>query len=199
MRRSQRVAALLAVVTLLGACTLPGDEPSPGSDAEAAEPDASEPDAPAQDDAPQEPPGADDPDGDAPDATDPGGAPDEAQLCDADDRAGVEATITGQLEAFADDDLEAARAFASRRFQEATDLPTFRDVIVEGYPLLLDDAVATLGRCVRVEETVQVVVEVVTASDERDQLAYALRQEAGQWRIDGAVRLGAADPGGLEA
>ena len=99
-------------------------------------------------------------------------------------------TIAAQLDDFARGDFTAALTHATSAFQAGTDAEAFRTLIEAAYPLLLQDATATLALCTRRgPDTVEVGVEVTTADRVSAPFAYRLRLDDGRWAIDGAVRL----------
>jgi hypothetical protein len=99
-------------------------------------------------------------------------------------------TIAAQLDDFARGDFTAALTHATSAFQAGTDAEAFRTLIEAAYPLLLQDATATLALCTRRgPDTVEVGVEVTTADRVTAPFAYRLRLDDGRWAIDGAVRL----------
>ena len=115
------------------------------------------------------------------------GLPDD---CGPDVAAAVADTIAAQLDDFAQGDFTAALTHATSAFQAGTDAEAFRALIEAAYPLLLQDATATLALCTqRGPDTVEVGVEVTTADRVTAPFAYRLRLDDGRWAIDGAVRL----------
>lgn len=158
---SARSAALLAaLLVVLAGCTGPGRASDP-QDLSLEDPPASE----------SEP----DPHGEL--------ACDDATLED------IDATIGGQLEAFADDDYDAALSFTTEGFQEQFSADRLRGLIEEGFPLVADADGHSSSTCVEADGVAQLLV-AVTAGDEELELVYSLELEDGEWRIAGATPAG---------
>lgn len=111
-----------------------------------------------------------------------------AQPCDDEVVAAIDATIAGQLEAFAADDFEAAIGFASRSFRSGVDVVTFRSLILEAYPNLTDAAEHRSGACrITGEGVAEIRIEVTGEGGVRDDHRYLMVAEDGRWLIEAAV------------
>jgi hypothetical protein len=114
--------------------------------------------------------------------------------CDAEVVAAIDATIAGQLEAFAADDFEAAIGFASRSFRSGVDVASFRALIRESYPNLTDGAVHRSGACLMTTEGVaEIRIEVTGEGGVRDDHRYLMVAEDGRWLVAAAVTLDDGD------
>lgn len=185
-------AVLVAVVVVLLGCSSAEPDPSgvadPGDAAGEVQPAPTEPDAPTE------------PETDEPSETDEEsegsetpGTP-ETRPCDAEVVAAIDATITGQLAAFAADDFDAAIGFASRSFRAGVDVASFRALIRENYPNLVDDAVHRTGACsVTPAGIAEVRIEVTGASGTRDDHVYLMVEEGGRWLVEAAVTPDGSD------
>ncbi len=108
--------------------------------------------------------------------------------CDAEVVAAIDATIAGQLAAFAADDFEAAIGFASRSFRAGVDVASFRALILEAYPNLTDDAVHRSGACtITAEGVAEIRIEVTGEGGTRDDHRYLMVAEDGRWLVAAAV------------
>lgn len=107
--------------------------------------------------------------------------------CDDDTQAAIDATIDGQLAAFADADYDAALGFATERFRAGTTAEAFGEVIESDYPALRTASGHTSRVCVAQDGRAQLIVEV--EGDAPDELIYQMVEEGGEWRIDVAARV----------
>jgi len=114
--------------------------------------------------------------------------------CDEATRADLDATIDAQLEAFADDDYDAALALTTEGFQEQFNAERLRGIIEDGFPLVTEADGHTSETCVESEGVAQLLVSV-TAGDEELELVYSLESEEGEWRIAGAKPTGEGPAG----
>lgn len=172
------VAAAILTTLLLAAC---GGEPGlEGVDDDAARAPASA--APAD---PPPPPGAPTPPPAAP-------APDPVPPTDcADDvRDGVARTIDAQLAAFAEDDLAAAYALASRGFRGSVTLEQFEGIIRAEYSALLAVERHEVLECRSDGERAAVLVGLVDRAGTPSLLTYDLVREPEGWRVRGAAGAG---------
>ncbi len=139
----------------------------------ASEPDLAEPPEPVEPADPREPAEPSEP---------------AAQPCDDEVVAAIDATIAGQLEAFAADDFEAAIGFASRSFRKGVDVATFRALILEAYPNLTDAAEHRSGACrITGEGVAEIRIEVTGEGGVRDDHLYLMVAEDGRWLVEAAV------------
>lgn len=109
--------------------------------------------------------------------------------CDEGTQAAIDATIDGQLAAFAEGDYDAALGFATESFRAATTAEAFGQVIESDYPALITASGHTSGVCVAQGDQAQVVVEVEGPGAGADELVYRMAREAGEWRIMVAARV----------
>lgn len=119
--------------------------------------------------------------------TPPEGDPHGELACDEDTQAAIDATIDGQLAAFADGDYDTALGFATERFRAGTTAEAFGEVIESDYPALRTASGHTSRVCVAQDGRAQLIVEVEGAV--ADELIYQMAQEDGEWRIDVAARV----------
>lgn len=179
--------ALLCVTLLAFGCSAPDPSPNATSEGTSAPDRAEAPEVPDATEAPDVPPGA-------PDAP----QPPTPEACAAADLAAIDAVIAAQLDAFADDDWEAAFALASVEFRAGTDPDAFAALIEDSFPVIVDDAEHRSVAClVRRPGAAEVRVEVTAADGERADLVYLLVDEDG-WAIAGAVPLEASTPPSTE-
>ncbi len=181
-RREERalrsVTAMLAL-TLAAACgpsevAGPSDPPSVAESDAAPDPDGAPDAAPDPDAAPApEPP---------PDA----GRPPNA--CDSRTEAAIAATVSRQLDAFADGDIAGAYAMTSPFFRRLLDDDAFAVLIRDEYPELLGNDGHRTDECLAVGRRGSLIVGIRDGSREIV-LRYDLSEEADGWRIDGARRL----------
>jgi hypothetical protein len=178
----------LALVTLLSVVTLACADPtSPTassdmrSDAHADTPEAPPvgPFAPDGDGDPLEPPARPQP---APDLLRP-------DTCDAATEAGIGATVSAQLDAFARDDIVTAYGLTSASFRRTFDVGVFAQLIRRDYPYLLESSGHRLDECWAIGRRGYILVGVRVGPVETV-LRYDVSEEPGAgWRIDGAVAL----------
>ena len=109
--------------------------------------------------------------------------------CDAETQTAIDATIDGQLAAFADGDYGAALAFATEDFQAGTSAEAFAEVIESDYPLLRGASGHTSSVCVAEGDQAQLIVVIEGTDGASDELVYRMAQEAGEWRIAVAAHV----------
>jgi hypothetical protein len=131
----------------------------------------------------------------SPTASDPHGA----LVCSADDLAGIDTTVAGQLDALAAGDYQDALTFSSARFRSSTTPEAFGALIERDYAVMTDDARHTSGTCVRAGEAAQVLVVVTGASGTEQEFVYTLVREDGDWRVDVAGPAPETGTGPIEA
>lgn len=108
--------------------------------------------------------------------------------------AGVDATVAGQLAAFADGDIRAALGFASASFRASVTLTSFRAIIEEGYPEVAASTGHAILDCRSLDaENAQALVSVTGKDGTTARLGYRLVREPEGWRIDGASTLARAE------
>jgi len=169
-RRRRRVSALaLTIATIAGACSVPQGAPDPDG---VVIPPPVDRERPPRPDAQREA---------VPDPT----APEE---CPAEVAAAIGMTVSAQLDAFADDDLDAAYALTSLAFQAAYSTTEFETLIRSEYRELVGNLGHRLADCLVHDGTGLRVVGVRSATGELV-LRYELSESDGVWRIDGAGRL----------
>ncbi|CAN5860126.1 hypothetical protein BH23ACT10_BH23ACT10_25630 [soil metagenome] len=109
-----------------------------------------------------------------------------------DEAAELDAVITEQLDAFADDDWERALSLTSQRFlASGVDADGLRRIVTSGYPAAADAADHGVRGCVRDGDDAQVLITVTATDGATLDLIYLMTREDGQWRISGAVDHGA--------
>lgn len=180
-RTAGTVCSVLAVLALTVATGCGPAATEPPSGAPPARDTAPEPDAPpspAPPPSPELPPTPDPP----PDA----GRPPNA--CDAPTEAGIAATVSRQLDAFADADLAGAYATTSPFFRRFVDEEAFAALISDEYPELLDNDGHRTDGCLAVGRRGSLIVGVRDGGREVV-LRYDLSREEDGWLIDGARRL----------
>ncbi len=158
---------------------------------------AADDEAPARVAAPsQTAPNATAPNETAPNATAPNeNAPQDVQTCGVPTREAILTVVAGQLAAFAADDWEAARGFATSTFQQGVDAQMLEEIILEGYPIVAEALDARIGACVTSGVFAQAEIEVLGDGGRTQRLAYVLTFEDGAWRIAGAGEPGGGAPG----
>jgi hypothetical protein len=115
-------------------------------------------------------------------------------VCDDATASAIDATIGGQLAAFAADDFEGALDFASTGFRASIDVSSFRTLIQRDYPLVADATGHRSRECRQPDDTsAQVLVEVTGSSGLRGDLVYLLVAEEEGWRIAGASSMSRRD------
>jgi len=181
-RRTVTSTALLALVAVLAAAcadpvTEPAATPPPAASGGGGAPDAPEPGDTG--------PGRAGPENRVPDDLLAG-----PEVCVAAVAEQVLGTINTQLDDLARGDFAAALSQATTAFQAGTDAATFRALIEDSFPLLLEDATAELSTCVRRgPATVEAEVQVATGDRVRAPYVYRLRRDEGRWAIEAAARL----------
>ena len=183
------IAAVVVLALVVASCSNGTADEAAVDDREVA---VDEPEALAED------PGGSgaDPEGEAEDVTpDPDApAPSQPTPCDQGTRADIDATIGGQLAAFAADDYEGALGYASNAFRAGIDVAAFQAMIEREFTAVADASAHTIGACRSYRpDAVQAVVEVTAADLTRARMVYALVEEDGIWRISGAVIAGTPD------
>ncbi len=104
-------------------------------------------------------------------------------------QAEIEATITGQFDAFRADDFAGALEFATPQLQRFFQTPeNFRQMVTSGYPMVQNPAeVRFLERRGEGRDIFQ-VVQITDAAGFTHLLAYLMQQTDEGWRI-GAVQI----------
>lgn len=110
-----------------------------------------------------------------------------ARDCDDADRTELTAAVDGQLDAIVGRDWEQALAFATDGFRADIGPDQFRDIILEGFPVVADARARDVGRC-RVEDA-QATLEVTVEDRDgtRQPLLYLFEHDGEGWGIGGAV------------
>lgn len=108
--------------------------------------------------------------------------------CDASTAAAITATVSTQLDAFADDDVAGAYAMTSPFFRRFLDEAGFATLIRDEYPELLGNDGHRADECLVVGRRGSLIVGVRDGAREVV-LRYDLSEEEDGWRIDGARRL----------
>ena len=108
--------------------------------------------------------------------------------CDASTAAAITATVSTQLDAFADDDVAGAYAMTSPFFRRFLDEAGFATLIRDEYPELLGNDGHRADECLAVGRRGSLIVGVRSGTREVV-LRYDLSEEEDGWRIDGARRL----------
>ena len=111
-----------------------------------------------------------------------------ANACDASTAAAITATVSTQLDAFADDDIAGAYAVTSPFFRRFLDEAGFATLIRDEYPELLGNDGYRADECLAVGRRGSLIVGVRDGTREVV-LRYDLSEEEDGWRIDGARRL----------
>ncbi len=115
-----------------------------------------------------------------------GTAPSEVRTCDDSTREAILAAVTGQLEAFAEDDWAGALGFATDGFQATIGPDDLEAIIRSTYPIVAEASGARLGGCAVAGPAAQAEIEVVGDFGRTQRLGYLLSFEDGAWRIAGA-------------
>ena len=176
-RRAGRLGpAVTALSFTLAAGCGPAEVAAPSEPAPAPAPEQ------APDQAPEATPGPDLPRDPPVDA----GRPPNA--CDASTASAITATVSTQLDAFADDDIAGAYAVTSPFFRRFLDETGFATLIRDEYPELLGNDGHRADECLAVGRRGSLIVGVRSGTREVV-LRYDLSEEGDGWRIDGARRL----------
>jgi hypothetical protein len=105
------------------------------------------------------------------------------------------AWITGQLDAFTNEDPETAYGFASEKFKAGSSLNQFVAIIVANYGFLLSTTSYTIGDCTKEGELFNFDVQVIDATGQKYPMRYTLSKIAGTWGVDAAaVTVGEEEP-----
>lgn len=173
-RRALRgcLVTTVALAALAAGCTDPSQPVRPGSDA------ASEDVAPPPTD---ERPGDDDADGNS------DGEGDALATCDDELRATFVTSVDGQLDAIVERDWDGALDFASPGFRSGIDADGFRDIILEGFPVVAEVADRSIGECTVADREGTMLVTVEDGSGGRQLLLYLFERDDERWGISGAV------------
>lgn len=100
-------------------------------------------------------------------------------------------TIRNQQAAFANEDFEAARGFASQSFQSTVNAEQFQRIIEGSYGFLLGSPELEFLDCRRIADTAFLQVKVSGTPDIF--MAYSVVLEGEAWFIDGAVIAGSRE------
>jgi hypothetical protein len=115
--------------------------------------------------------------------------------CPVDVEAGIDATVTAQLDAFAAGDFRTAFGYASESFRSSVDLKGFRRIIREGYPEVASARSHVVVDCRQLAPgDAQALVSVTGQGGSVAQVGYRFVLESGGWRIDGASTLDTLQP-----
>lgn len=118
-------------------------------------------------------------------------------------RTELTAAVDGQLDAIAARDWEQALAFATDDFRADIDPDRFRDIILEGFPVVADAHARDVGRCLVDELQATLVVTVEDRDGAQQPLLYLFEHDGDGWSIGGAVppagRDGGSDPPTINA
>lgn len=119
-----------------------------------------------------------------------------AQLAEAQDSAGIEATIDGQMRAFQAEDEAQAFSYASPMIQGMfRDAAIFSDMVRRGYPMVWENEEV---RFLELREINGGLWQRVLIRDEAGGvhvLEYNMIELNGEWRIDGVQLVPASDVG----
>lgn len=119
-----------------------------------------------------------------------------------DDLAALDAVISEQLAAFADDDWDRAFSLTSRQFRAGgVDADGLREIVTSGYAEAADAERHEVLGCMRTGSAAQVLIEVTASDGAILGLVYLMTREDGQWRISGAVEhgTGGSEPATIRA
>jgi hypothetical protein len=109
--------------------------------------------------------------------------------------AGIDATVTAQLDAFAAGDFRTAFGYASQSFRSSVDLKGFRRIIREGYPEVASARSHVIVDCRQLAPgDAQALVSVTGQGGSVAQVGYRFVLEPEGWRIDGASTLDTLQP-----
>jgi len=139
---------------------------------------ATEPDPGPEPEASPEPPARPAPAPDAPATED----------CEPVTRERITSTVATQVEAFAEEDFDAAYAMTSPFFRRITSREAFEALIRDGYPELVGNDGHRFDACQARNRRAFILVGVRSGADELV-LRYDLSDEEDGWRIDGAIRV----------
>jgi len=100
----------------------------------------------------------------------------------------AQGTIRSQQSAFANDDFDAARAFASQSFQKSVSVEQFRSIIQGTYGFLLDDPSIAFDDCQRDGDAALIRLEI--SGSPSVLMVYRVVLENDTWFIDAASIAG---------
>jgi len=94
--------------------------------------------------------------------------------------------ISGQIDAFAKNDWELARSFASDNFQSNVSLEDFTFIISEQYPMLIENKGYEFNECNVADSTITQEVDV-TSGDQVFSITYSLTVNGSTLGVESAV------------
>lgn len=115
--------------------------------------------------------------------------------CDDGQRTELTAAVDGQLDAIAARDWEQALAFATDAFRADIGPDRFRDIILDGFPVVADARARDVGRCLVDDRQATLAVTVEDRDGTRQPLLYLFEHDGDGWGIGGAVPP-SGEPGG---
>lgn len=115
------------------------------------------------------------------------GAGDDIAACDDELRDTFVTGVDGQLDAIAEEDWAGALDFASDGFRSGVDADRFRDIILEGFPVVAEVADRSIGQCNVAGREGTILVTVEDGSGARQLLLYLFERDGERWGISGAV------------
>lgn len=110
-----------------------------------------------------------------------------AGTCEDDLRATLVAAVDGQLAAIAEQDWAGALDFASDGFRSGTDTERFRDIILDGFPVVADNRARDVGICRALGDDATLEVTVEDRDGTQQLLLYLFERDDQGWGIGGAT------------
>jgi hypothetical protein len=97
------------------------------------------------------------------------------------------AVVDGQLAAIAEQDWATALTFASDGFRSGIDTERFRDIILEGFPVVADNRARDIGPCRTRGDDATLEVTVEDRDGTQQLLLYVFERDDAGWGIGGAT------------
>jgi len=107
--------------------------------------------------------------------------------CTDEQRTTLTATVDGQLDAITAREWEQALGFATDGFRADIGPDRFREIILEGFPVVADARARDIGRCRVEDDRATLAVTVEDRDGTRQPLLYLFARDGDGWAIDGAV------------
>ncbi len=108
----------------------------------------------------------------------------------------IEATISGQFQAFVAEDVDSAWTFANPTIQRLFQTPgNFGRMVQQGYPMVWDPGQITFVDLQQLGSVIVQRVEVIDQAGTAHMLGYSMVQIEGNWRINGVQVLRAPSVG----
>ena len=117
--------------------------------------------------------------------------------CSEEAAAGIETTISSQIQAFGADDFELAHSFASETFRARVSVEEFIFIIQSSYGPLIETSELAFSNCVTdSEETVGIIdARFIQGVNDVYALRYLISNGAAGWKVEGASNLAVVGEG----